>query len=102
MQILWKIKRGVVWDVIKRMKKPSLHYNTVSSMVRGLETKGYLAHKAYGKTHEYFPIIMKNDYKVYLINEIISNYFNSSSKELISFVINSKTLLELTTENGKN
>ena len=71
-------------------------------MVRGLETKGYLAHKAYGKTHEYFPIIMKNDYKVYLINEIISNYFNSSSKELISFVINSKTLLELTTENGKN
>ena len=53
MQILWEIERGLVHDVIERLSKPKPPYSTVSSVIRILERKAYVGHKAYGKTHEY-------------------------------------------------
>lgn len=94
MQIFWKIKRGVVRDVIKEMEEPHPPYNTVSSMVRGLETKGYLNHKAYGKTHEYFPIVSKNNYRIHSLKKLITNYFDNSHKELVSFLLEKEDITD--------
>ena len=69
MQILWKLEKGVVKDIMEVMPDPKPAYNTVSTIVRILETKGFVDHKAYGKTHEYFPKITKEKYtKFYLRN----------------------------------
>ena len=64
MQILWDIKQGFVKDVLDKMPSPKPAYNTVSTIIRILEKKGFVDYKAYGKTHEYFPIIEKNQYRI--------------------------------------
>ncbi|NBP69320.1 MAG: BlaI/MecI/CopY family transcriptional regulator [Cytophagia bacterium] len=61
MQILWQIEKGFVKDIIEKMPEPKPAYNTVSTIVRILETKGFVNHNSYGKTHEYFPIISKDN-----------------------------------------
>ena len=85
MQILWQIGKGVVKDIIEEMPEPKPAYNTVSTIVRILETKGFVDHKAYGKTHEYFPLITKEKYTRFYLNNIIKGYFNGSFQNLVSF-----------------
>src|SRR3954451_13995510 len=85
MQILWKIERGVVKDIVEEMPEPKPAYNTVSTIVRILETKGFIDHKAYGKTHEYFPIISKEKYTKFYLNNMIKGHFNGSFQNLVSF-----------------
>jgi BlaI family transcriptional regulator, penicillinase repressor len=85
MQILWKIQKGFVKDVIEHMPEPKPAYNTVSTIVRILETKGFVDHKAYGKTHEYFPVISKEKYTKFYLNNLIKGYFNGSFQNLVSF-----------------
>ena len=63
MQVLWRLEKGFVKDVIDRLPDPKPAYNTVSTIVRILEKKGFVAHNAYGKTHEYFPLISKTEYR---------------------------------------
>lgn len=85
MQILWEIERGVVRDIIDKMDKPKPAYNTVSTIVRILETKGFVDHKAYGKTHEYFPLVSKERYTRFCLNNMIRGYFDGSFQNLVSF-----------------
>ena len=85
MQILWSIGRGVVRDIIEKMPEPKPAYNTVSTIVRILETKGFVDHKAYGKTHEYYPVISKEKYTRFYLNNMIRGYFNGSFQNLVSF-----------------
>ncbi len=85
MQILWKLQRGFVKDVIEAMPAPKPAYNTVSTIIRILETKGFVDHKAYGKTHEYFPTITKEKYTKFYLNNLIKGYFNGSFQNLVSF-----------------
>ncbi|HTF19994.1 MAG TPA: BlaI/MecI/CopY family transcriptional regulator [Chryseolinea sp.] len=85
MQILWSIGRGVVRDILDKMPEPKPAYNTVSTIVRILETKGFVDHKAYGKTHEYFPIVSKEKYTRFYLNNMIRGYFNGSFQNLVSF-----------------
>src|SRR6187431_2507815 len=85
MQILWSIGRGVVRDIIDKMPEPKPAYNTVSTIVRILETKGFVDHKAYGKTHEYFPTISKEKYTKFYLNNLLKGYFNGSFQNLVSF-----------------
>lgn len=85
MQILWKLQRGFVKDVIEAMPEPKPAYNTVSTIIRILETKGFVDHKAYGKTHEYFPVITKEKYTKFYLNNLIKGYFNGSFQNLVSF-----------------
>lgn len=85
MQILWKLQRGFVKDVIETMPEPKPAYNTVSTIIRILETKGFVDHKAYGKTHEYFPVITKEKYTKFYLNNMIKGYFNGSFQNLVSF-----------------
>jgi BlaI family transcriptional regulator, penicillinase repressor len=85
MQILWKLQKGFVKDIIEEMPNPKPAYNTVSTIVRILETKGFVDHKAYGKTHEYFPLITKEKYTKFYLNILIKGYFNGSFQNLVSF-----------------
>lgn len=85
MQILWSIGRGVVRDIIEKMPEPKPAYNTISTIVRILETKGFVHHKAYGKTHEYYPIVSKERYTRFYLNNMIRGYFNGSFQNLVSF-----------------
>lgn len=85
MQILWALGQGFVKDIIEQMPEPKPAYNTVSTIVRILETKGFVDHKAYGKTHEYYPLITKEKYTKFSLNNLIKGYFNGSFENLVSF-----------------
>jgi predicted transcriptional regulator len=84
MQVLWKLEKGFVNDIIELMPEPKPAYNTVSTIVRILETKGVVDHKAYGKAHEYFPLISKEEYTHGFLSGFVKNYFSNSYKNLVS------------------
>ncbi|EGV43655.1 BlaI/MecI/CopY family transcriptional regulator [Bizionia argentinensis JUB59] len=85
MHILWRLEKAFVKDVLAEIETDKPHYNTLSTIIRNLEEKEYVSYKAYGKTHEYFPIVSKEQYKKKFINTAIDNYFNSSYKNVVSF-----------------
>ena len=83
MQILWELEKAFVKDIIARLPEKA-HYNTVSSLVRLLEEKGHVGHKAYGKTHEYFPILQKEEYRKQFMGNVVRDYFANSYQSVIS------------------
>ncbi|MBR9998155.1 MAG: BlaI/MecI/CopY family transcriptional regulator [Cyclobacteriaceae bacterium] len=85
MQILWKIKRGFVKDVISEMPDPKPAYNTVSTIIRILESKGFVDHYTYGKTHEYYPVIERDTYRSFYLKNLLRNYFGGKFEHLVSF-----------------
>ncbi|OUR92190.1 transcriptional regulator [Flavobacteriales bacterium 34_180_T64] len=85
MQVLWKLEKAFVKDVLADIKNDKPHYNTLSTIIRNLEDKGYVGYNAYGKTHQYFPIVSKEAYKERFMNTAIEHYFNSSYKNVVSF-----------------
>jgi len=84
MQILWKIEKGFVKDIIDSMPKPKPAYNTVSTIIRILEKKGFVGHNAYGKTHEYYPLVSKKDYSGKFLKGFVKNYFGNSYRQMVS------------------
>lgn len=85
MQILWKIEKGLVKDVLSQLPKPVPAYNTVSTVIRILEKKGFVDHKAYGNTYEYFPIVSKEEYTREHFADFLKNYFDNSFPALTAF-----------------
>ncbi len=85
MQILWTIEKGMVHDLLGKFPEPKPAYNTVSTIIRILEQKGFVGHKAYGRTHEYFPVISKVAYTKSSFRGFMANYFGNSYKSLASF-----------------
>ncbi|WP_373417366.1 BlaI/MecI/CopY family transcriptional regulator [Mucilaginibacter phenanthrenivorans] len=92
MQILWQLKEAIVKDIIEEMPDPKPAYNTVSTVVRVLEGKGFIDHKAYGNSHVYFPAISDADYKKFTFDKMMKNYFSNSYKSLVSFIVDEKDL----------
>ena len=85
MHILWTLEKAFVKDVLAEILEDKPHYNTLSTIIRNLEEKGYVSYNAYGKTHQYFPVITKEAYRKKFMNSAIDNYFNSSYKNVVSF-----------------
>ncbi|SIO02195.1 Predicted transcriptional regulator [Chitinophaga niabensis] len=92
MQILWKLGNAFVKDIIEEMEDPKPPYTTVSSVVRILEAKGFVSHKAYGKTHEYSPLISKEQYRKGSIQRMVKYYFDDKTSNLLSFLMQEKKL----------
>jgi len=92
MQVLWKIKKGFVNDVLEHFPNPKPAYNTVSTIIRILERKKYIGHTAYGKSHEYYPLVSKNEYNNSYFNGMMKNYFSNSYQSLVSFLAKDKNL----------
>jgi predicted transcriptional regulator len=92
MQVLWKIKKGFVNDILENFDEPKPAYNTVSTIVRILEKKGFVGHQAFGKAHEYFPFISKKEYTQRFFKGFVKNYFSGSYKALASFLANDRNI----------
>jgi len=92
MHIVWQLDRCLVRDVIDKLGDPDMPHSTISSVVRILEKKGFVAHKAYGKTHEYYPIITKEDYAQHGVKSLMEKYFGGSPKKLVSFLVQSEDI----------
>ncbi|MCD4734752.1 MAG: BlaI/MecI/CopY family transcriptional regulator [Bacteroidales bacterium] len=92
MQALWKIRKGFVNDILKQFPEPKPAYNTVSTIVRILEKKGFIDHNAYGKTHEYFPLVSRKEYSGRYFKRFFQNYFNNSYQALGSFLASDKDI----------
>lgn len=85
MHILWELQTAFVKDVLQAFPNPKPHYNTLSTIIRNLEEKGFVSYNAYGKTHQYFPVITKEDYREQFVTSAMNQYFNNSYKNLVSF-----------------
>ena len=85
MQILWDLDKGFVKDIIRELPDPKPAYNTVSTIVRILEKKGFVYHRAFGNAHQYYPLINKVDYTEAYVKSIMKDYFSDSFKEMVSF-----------------
>jgi len=97
MHIIWRLERCLVSDIIKDLESvkkddKKIPHSTISSIVRILQEKGFVSFKAYGRTHEYFPIIEKKDYSKQSLKKLVSDYFNGSMDELVSFMVKEKDL----------
>ena len=92
MQILWDLERGTAGQVLEKFEEPKPAYNTVSTIIRILEQKGFVGHNAYGRTHEYFPLISKKDYTSMYFRNFVSNYFGNSYHSLVSFFAKNNSL----------
>src|SRR6187402_3980343 len=85
MHILWKLKKAFVKEIQAEITEDQPHYNTLSTIVRNLEEKGFVGHNAFGNTHQYYPIITLEVYSKKFMKTAIDNYFNSSYKNMVSF-----------------
>ncbi len=92
MQILWDLEKGFVKDIIEHLPDPKPAYNTVSTIVRILEKKGFVSHNAFGNTYEYFPTILKEDYTKAYLKSIMRDYFSDSFQEMVSFFARDKDM----------
>ena len=90
MQVFWKIKRGFVKDILEHFDEPKPAYNTVSTIVRILQEKGFVNHKAYGRTHEYFPVVSKDEYSKSHLKTFVKDYFSNSFEKMVSFFARDK------------
>lgn len=86
MNLFWENGPSTVSQLIAGMDDPKPPHSTISSIVRILEKKGFLDHKSYGRTYEYFSIIEQKSYSKYSIKKIVNNYFKGSFKELVSYL----------------
>ncbi len=92
MQKLWELKKAYVKDIIAEMPRPKPAYNTVSTIIRILEKKGFVGHRTHGKTHEYFPLVTKKAYRKSFFGNFFQNYFGNSYRSFTSFFAGEQNL----------
>ena len=84
MQILWEEKEAFVKDLLQKFPEPRPAYNTVSTIIRILEKKGYVDHRSFGKSHQYYPLVSRDQYRNERFSSLMKNYFNNSMKQVLS------------------
>ncbi len=87
MQAVWQVEKGFAKDILAALDDPKPAYNTVLTVIRVLVQKGFVAFKTYGKSNEYYPVISKAEYSGSQLQRLKQQYFNNSSKELLSFFV---------------
>lgn len=85
MIILWRLKKAFVKEILMEITGGKPHYNTLSTIVRNLEEKKYVAYEAFGNTHRYYPLISLEDYRKRFVNSKLVKYFDNSYKSMVSF-----------------
>jgi BlaI family penicillinase repressor len=85
MNVFWQLEKAFIKEVIPEMPDPKPHYNTVATMVKILEDKGFLAHESVGNIFQYYPVISKEDYQKDAMQDIVSQYFNNSYPSMLAF-----------------
>lgn len=87
MQVLWDLQEGSVKEIIEQLPEPKPAYNTVSTIIRILETKKIVAHKAKGRGYIYYPLVNKTDYTNQSLHKLVDGYFGGSFKSMVSFFV---------------
>ena len=90
LRVLWKIEDGAVTDVLDQLPEPKPAYNTVATVLKVLEKKGYVSHKIYSKTYVYYPVVSKKEYAQFLLKDTMSGLFNNSVQQAVSFFVKQK------------
>lgn len=85
MQILWELDRAFVKEIVEKFPDPKPAYNTVSTIVRILQDKGFVSHEPFGKSHRYYPLVDKETYTHKYLKNFLSNYFENSFPKMVSF-----------------
>lgn len=85
MQILWNLERGFLKDILGAFGESAPKQSTVSTVLKILEEKGFVAHETYGKSHQYYPLISKGDYARFYFDSFLGRYFEGSFQRLLSF-----------------
>lgn len=101
MQLLWQLKEAVVKDLIQEYPEPKPPYTTVSSIIRILENKGYVGHKAYGKTHVYHALVSKGEFRKHSFGRLLKEYFGGSYQQVVSYMVEEENLPEADIEQIK-
>jgi len=95
MTVLWGQEAMFVKDIIKQLPDSSAHYNTISTIVRGLEEKGFIDHEQFGNTYRYFAKISKDEYGKNAMKDFVAKYFNRSYSSVVSMFVEEQ---EISTE----
>ncbi|MBR1520689.1 MAG: BlaI/MecI/CopY family transcriptional regulator [Bacteroidaceae bacterium] len=94
MQILWDKEQAMTREVLEAMPEPKPAFNTVSTVIRVLETKGFVSHKAFGTTYLYFPVVQRGEYTSRFMNNVMQNFFGGSRSAFISFFVQQEQMTE--------
>ena len=92
LKALWEIKEGAVSDILDSLPDPKPAYNTVATVIKVLEKKGYVAHRTFGKTNVYFPAVTKRDYAQHVLKDTFKGLFNSSLPQMVSSFVKNKDI----------
>lgn len=92
MQVLWELEKAFVKEVIEQLPSPKPAYNTVSTIVRILEQKGFVKHESFGRSHRYFPVVKKDEYTEFATDRLMKGYFDNSVESMLSFFVNEKKM----------
>ena len=84
MQILWEKKEAFVKELLQSFPEPKPAYNTVSTIIRILEKKGFVGHRSFGKSHQYYPMVSRDKYRNERFSNLMHDYFNNSMKQVLS------------------
>lgn len=90
MKIIWNLKKVFIKDIIDEYPDPKPHYNTISTIARTLLDKGVISYKQYGNTYQYFPLISKEAYRKSFLNMLVTDYFDNSYQNLVTFFVKEK------------
>ncbi|WP_316841771.1 BlaI/MecI/CopY family transcriptional regulator [Pedobacter gandavensis] len=92
MQLLWKLDKAFVKELIAELPAPKPAYNTTSTIIRILEAKGFIGYEAFGRTHRYYPLISKVDYTRHQAQKLLTDYFENSIQDMFSFFVKEKNM----------
>jgi predicted transcriptional regulator len=86
MQMLWKKEKAFVNELVEIFPEPKPAYNTVSTIIRILEKKGFVSHESFGKSYRYFPVVNKESYLNGYMGNLLTSFFSGSVSNLVSFM----------------
>jgi BlaI family transcriptional regulator, penicillinase repressor len=94
MQVFWSLEKAFIKEVIPELPDPKPHYNSVATMVKILEEKGFVSHESIGNIFRYFPVITKEDYQKHAMKDIVSQYFDNSYPSMLAFFAKEQQISE--------
>jgi predicted transcriptional regulator len=92
MQAIWSIKQGFANEIVSAIEPPKPAYNTILTVVRILEKKGYVGHTTFNKSNRYYPLVSRDDYSSQILGKMARNYFGSSFRDMVSFLVDKKAV----------
>ena|SRR2546421_11868642 len=94
MQVFWELKKAFIKEVIPHLPNPKPHYNSVATIVKILEEKGFLDHEAVGNVYQYFPMVSREDYQKHAMKDIVKHYFDNSYPRMLAFFAKEQNISE--------